>query len=239
MSEAELARLQRELDELQAEYEEFAYVVSHDFATPFRQVEGFVRLLEPYCVPHLDEKQRRHFAYLSEAASAGQELLLAMLEFSRLRPAAMKPEPQDLNQLFAEACKRLQRLKEERHATITAAVLPEIIADRDQMARLFYQLLKNALLYHEDGAQAVVDLQYEQRDDQHVLILRDNGTGFTPGAHLFTPLRRGTGDPRFPGKGMGLAQAHKIMRLHHGSIDVHSAPGEGTQVTLRFPITIP
>lgn len=115
-------------------------------------------------------------------------------------------------------------------------------ADRDQLARLFTNLISNALKYTPSGGQVQVELQRvgRQGSDCFQICVRDTGIGIPPEAlpHLFDrfyrvdPARTQTS---VSGSGLGLAIAQAIITNHHGQIHIHSLPNQGTTVTVLLP----
>lgn len=115
-------------------------------------------------------------------------------------------------------------------------------ADRDQLARLFTNLLNNAVQYTLPAGHVFVELQRIGRPGNHCLqiIIRDTGIGISPEAlsHIFErfyrvdPARSQTSNK---GSGLGLAIAQAIVQNHHGSIQIDSTPNQGTIVTVGLP----
>tara|TARA_B100001123_G_scaffold434339_1_gene560734 strand:- start:882 stop:1607 length:726 start_codon:yes stop_codon:yes gene_type:complete len=234
--------LEAELEALRNEYKEFAYVVSHDFAGPLRQAEGFAKLLHQRYADAFDAKAKTHFDYLLQATERGQALLEVMLKYARLDAPQRDVEPVDLNLIWQECCKRLQSLITERDARLTCDTLPVLRASRMHMHTLFYHLLKNALQYHEEGCKADIALTYlALPGGGHRFEILDNGIGFNPeyAERLMIILTRGVDPSAYPGMGAGLAYIRKIARIYQGELTLEFTPTKGTTacVTL-YPTTV-
>ncbi len=112
-------------------------------------------------------------------------------------------------------------------------------ANAQQLQQVFLNVLNNAGDALPDGGKIVVKTRLENAGDsgrQVVVSISDNGIGIPleKQARIFEPffstkdLRRGTG--------LGLTIAAKIIRQHHGRIEVQSVPGQGTTLTIRLPV---
>ena len=82
--EKQLAEVQEELNTLKADYNEFAYIVSHDLAAPFRQIEGFASIIASNHADQFDEKTKRHFELIIKGSEKGSRIVEALLTYSRL-----------------------------------------------------------------------------------------------------------------------------------------------------------
>ncbi len=112
--------------------------------------------------------------------------------------------------------------------------LPEIVADREAIGRVFENLLSNAVKYglNLDGTKISVGSQTVDGEVRY--FVRDNGPGIAPEYHekIFELFQRLDGDQ--DGTGVGLAIVAKIMRVHNGRVWVESSPGEGATFWLAF-----
>jgi signal transduction histidine kinase len=114
--------------------------------------------------------------------------------------------------------------------------------DRVRLARVIDNLVGNAVKYSPRGGvvQVLVDL-YERAERSAVLRVVDTGEGIPTLdlPHIFERFHRGRNVAgRIPGTGIGLSGVRDILAQHGGSIDVQSAVGEGTTVTVRLPLDV-
>ena len=119
--------------------------------------------------------------------------------------------------------------------------LPDVVADPESMEQLFTNLVANALKYTLNGGQVTVLTQ--GRDDGVEVIVQDTGIGIPEEdmPKLFDEFFRASNAREYEeiGSGLGLSIAKSIVDLHHGTIDVESARGEGTKFTVWLPIRPP
>jgi two-component system, NtrC family, sensor kinase len=109
--------------------------------------------------------------------------------------------------------------------------LPAVMADRDQMRQVVLNTVINAAEAMSDGGELAVS---SRGDDGHVeLTVRDTGPGIPPEimSKIFEPFFT----TKKTGTGLGLAIAYGIVERHKGTIDIDSAPGKGTKITVRIP----
>jgi signal transduction histidine kinase len=95
----------------------------------------------------------------------------------------------------------------------------------------------DALLEKEDQVNKQIVIQTEKKSDRQIQVrISDNGTGISAEIKdkLFDPFF--TTKAVGKGTGLGLAISYQIIEKHHGSIEVISAPGEGTEFLIKLPI---
>lgn len=173
------------------------------------------------------------------AARDGGEALERLSALSSTDPYA-PTEKVDLNAVL-QAAEGLSRGRVDRHETCEVSFdlgeLPEIDGSSAGLRAVFTNLIINAhhAVQARPGAHEVRVRSY--RDGDYVIAqVLDDGVGMTPEvrARLFEPFFTTKGEG---GTGLGLAVAHKAVAQHHGTITFDSAPGAGTTVTVRLPIS--
>lgn len=113
----------------------------------------------------------------------------------------------------------------------------EIIADRDKLEHIYFNLMSNALKYTPEGGRITTALSYDGK--QYVLSVSDTGKGIEEEAlpHLFDRFFQARG--AVGGTGIGLSLVKAYVDLHHGDIRVESNEGEGTRFFISLPATQP
>lgn len=112
-----------------------------------------------------------------------------------------------------------------------------IIADRDKLEHIYFNLMSNALKYTPEGGRITTALSYDGK--QYVLSVSDTGKGIEEEAlpHLFDRFFQARG--AVGGTGIGLSLVKAYVDLHHGDIRVESNVGEGTRFFISLPATQP
>jgi chemotaxis family two-component system sensor kinase Cph1 len=111
------------------------------------------------------------------------------------------------------------------------------MADADQILQLFNFVIGNAVKFRRDGVAPVVSVSAERSGDAWVFTVRDNGVGIEAEYRekVFKPFQKLHGDGVYPGAGMGLALARKIVALHDGRIWIAEPNGPGAVVKFTLP----
>lgn len=235
--EDKLAATELELEELRQEYANFAYIVSHDLSAPMRHIDGFTDLILKDNFGRFDEKTEKHFKYLRDAAEKAAAIMSGLLEYSRLETRKGKIEPVLCEECISEALWKLDDLVRSSGADIDVGDMPEVNADAGQLTKLFFHLVQNALRYQPENSTPIIKVRSQQVGDFWEFTVKDNGIGIreTLQPEIFTILRRAVPPDDYPGIGMGLALASKIVKRHGGRIWAKSDLGQGTTVHFTLP----
>ncbi len=152
---------------------------------------------------------------------------------------AIRPQPPDLAELdLAEVLAEVLRFQQREFADRRIAVeveasgdLPVVMADRNQLKQVFFNLAKNALDAMEPGGRLKIRARAD--DDSVFLLFGDSGSGIKREdlVRVFQPYH--TTKPG--GHGLGLMIVQRILREHGGQVGIESKEGVGTVVTLQFP----
>lgn len=235
-SEQKLLRLQQELDSLKEEYQDFAYIVSHDLGAPFRTIEGFSKIIIEKNSDDFDEKTLKNFNHIVNGIDKGKEMLDALLQYSRLDTRAESFVECDCNIILNEVKSSLSTILQESQAVVVSEPLPIVSADKKQLSLLFYCLLHNAVLYRQKDIIPEIYIACQDYNDKWIFSVRDNGIGIKDNLQekIFKVLRRGVSNKKYPGMGMGLALTNKIVRQHGGDMSVDAEPGKGSIFYFTF-----
>lgn len=228
----QLERTQQELEKLKHQYQEFVYVVSHDLTGPLRQIEGFTEIIAEKYADQFDEKTKRHINLIINGSSKAKEMLEALLVYSRLSTNQKTFAPFDCNEALDKAKEKLSDLIESSDAEILCHQLPNVTADANQISMLFCHLLRNSLLYQPAGNQPKISFEVSEKEKLWQFAISDNGIGIPERVRerAFTILRRGVADKQYPGLGMGLAFARRIVQNHGGEIWIDNEKEEGSRL---------
>jgi len=152
---------------------------------------------------------------------------------------AIRPQPPDLAELnlsdvLAEVLAFQQRELSDREIRVEAETrddLPLVMADRNQVKQIFFNLIKNAVEAMQPGGRLRIKARID--DDMVYLAFGDSGSGIKQEelTRLFQPYHT----TKVGGHGLGLMVVQRIMRQHGGQIGIDSKEGVGTVVTLQFP----
>lgn len=218
---------------------QFSTDVSHELRTPITAIRGQLevalftaRTTEQYRDAMLNALQ--DIERLSQIVRA--LLLLSQAESGQL---ALQKTAVDMRSLLADVVDQFQIPAEAAHVRLQADLPPEcwFEADRIQIERMVSNLLSNAMKFTPAGGSVRASL--ECRGDTIRLTIEDTGCGIAPEhlPHIFDRFYR-VSSPDAPEKGLGLGLSFVawIVKVHGGSIDVRSTPGQGTTFTILLPV---
>jgi len=163
-------------------------------------------------------------------------LFLARADAGKL---ALRPASTDLAVVAGQAVELLRPLADHHTIRLETDLVPSpLIADSDRLAQVITNLVTNSIRYNRPHGQVVV--QTRVNGSQVTLRVQDNGIGIplSDQPHLFDRFYRVDTvrtQQEDTGTGLGLSLVQEIVTAHHGTIQVQSAPGTGTTITIQLP----
>ncbi|MGI8748263.1 MAG: sensor histidine kinase, partial [Deinococcus sp.] len=233
----ELEQRSRELERSNAELQQFAFVASHDLQEPLRSITSFSQLLVKRAAGSDDEKLQQYGRYISEGTSRMTQLLTDLLAFSRVASPGLTPKPVNTRLLLAQVQQDLGVRLPESGARLLFGELPQVYGDSTQLRQLFQNLVGNAVKFAHPGRPPEVRVSAEPGEQAAHFEVADNGIGIEE-VHferIFLIFQRLHGRQQYPGSGIGLAIARKVVERHGGQLSLRSTPGEGTTFTFTLP----
>ena len=217
------------LERSNEELEHFAYVASHDLQEPLRMIASYSQLLARRYGDQLDERAGKYIHYVTDGAKRMQDLISDLLDLSRVGTRGKPLRPVECASILENVQQSMRVMLGERNAEITCDPLPVIMADELQLAQLFQNLVSNGIKFNR-AATPRVQISAERQGSEWIIAFRDNGIGMEEKYldAVFLAFRRLHARDEYPGTGIGLAIAKKIVERHGGRIWVTSKPGAGS-----------
>lgn len=214
--------------------------LSHELRTPLNAIIGFAQLMK-----HGLLSCDRHGDYARDIETGGRRLLgvvESVLELARLERGEFKPDLDeiDLNLVLEEAVACMRERADEAQVGIETAEGPiplVLVSDAQAVGKVLVHLLDNAIKFSPAGAR--VKILTRSGTDGVAVTVEDQGPGMSPElcARAMTPLAAAEDAfiQRGQGIGVGLALSRALVRHLNAKLEIASAIGEGTRVSLVFP----
>jgi signal transduction histidine kinase/CHASE3 domain sensor protein len=235
-----LLRQSEELRRSNAELEQFAYVASHDLQEPLRMVASYMQLFAERYQGQLDAKADKYIGYAVDGARRMQALINDLLALSRVNSRGAEFSSTDCESVIGRVLHDLDARIRSSDALVECEGLPHVMADEQQLAQLFQNLIGNALKFRA-AETPHIRLTAEQQQGLWLFSIRDNGIGIAPehADKIFILFQRLHSRQEYEGTGIGLAICKKIVERHGGRIWVESEAGKGSTFKFTLPVAQP
>ena len=217
---------------------QFAHVASHDLREPLRMVSSYMTLLEKTMGDQINPVQKQFIGFAVDGAARMEQLIHDLLRLAKV-DANPRIEKVSLSTVIDEVKNNLEILLREKNATIIAASLPNIMADRTQVMQLFQNIIGNGIKYNESSSPTIT-ISYAAGASESLLSIADNGIGI-PAEYrerAFQIFQRVPTAKQYQGSGIGLAICKKIVDGMGGSISIDDNPTGGSVFLITIPTTI-
>lgn len=223
-----------------AQRKKFITAVAHELRTPLAvlRTSNEVALYDVHDTPAVRKTLEENIEETKHIANILNNLVI----FSRVEnEETLAFEKVDLNKVLRTVVKKLEKFAEKHKVALAIQEenTPSISANLTAIEQIFYNLIKNAIIYSKPQGGTV--LIAPTATATHVSVtITDDGIGMSQKnlKHIFEPFFRINPDssPSATGTGLGLALVLEIVKIHKGVIQVESKEGVGTSFTLQFPL---
>ena len=232
-----LLKQAQKLEESNKELEQFAYVASHDLQEPLRMVTGFLTQLDKKYSIVLDDKGKTYIHFAVDGAKRMRQIILDLLEYSRVGRNESNKEEINLNNLINEIEILFRSTIDEHSASIKVLDnLPTIYTFKAPIRQVFQNLIGNALKYSKKGEAPIIEISVKELNSHWQFTIADNGLGIAKEYFdkIFIIFSRLHTKEEYQGTGLGLAITKKIIEKMGGSIWVESEEGVGSKFHFTF-----
>ena len=237
-----LAKMARDLTELNHMKDNLLAVCSHDLRSPLNGILGFADLLLEKT--YLEPEDREGLNHIKASGNVLLGLVNDILDLSKARAEQvdLKKEPLSLSEVVRTSIRSLEHLAIHKKQTLDLEDQSEdgaVLGNASALGRVFNNLLSNAIKFTPEGGTVRVALEPSQKGGIRAKIT-DTGIGIPQDRmpYLFDQFtrtsQRGTGGE--PGTGLGMSIVKEILEKHETPIEVESEPGKGTRFILNFPL---
>lgn len=215
--------------------------LAHDLKTPLTSVIGYLTLLRDE--PQISEEMRSRYTGIAlDKAERLEDLINEFFDITRfnLTNIQLEPERVNISRMLEQIGFEFHPILAEKDLKLETKIKPnvEILCDPDKLARVFDNLLRNAVNYSYAGTTIYLSMDYEPIKDEVKICVENHGKTISPDKldrifeqffRLDSSRRSSTG-----GSGLGLAIAKEIVESHHGTITA-----ESENESIRFTVVLP
>ena len=227
----------RELQEANADLEQFAFSASHDLQAPLRVIDNVSKWLEEDLEEHLTPETRDHILLLRRRVKRMERLLSDLLQYARIGRKEEKGHKELLagDVLVADT---IALLPHDGFKINVSPAFSQISLRRMPLQQILLNLIGNAVKHHhrKDGR---IDVTVEESADRYEFAVKDDGPGIAPQFHeqIFKMFQTLKPKDQVEGSGMGLALVRKWVDINGGAIQLQSAEGQGSTFRFTWPKT--
>ncbi len=234
-------RTSLELDVANRELEAFNYTVAHDLRKPLTVINGYCQAIRELCGDKLEVKCKEYLQEIYDGTWRMNQLIDALLNFSRVGQVELRREKVDLSAMAHEVAAELELAEPGRRVTF---LIPDGVGtdgDAALLRMVLDNLLGNAWKYTGVREKAVIEFGKTEANGKPVYFVRDNGVGFdnADADKLFMAFQRLPGTEEYRGFGIGLATVERIIRRHGGNVWAEGETGKGATFYFALGVTDP
>lgn len=215
--------------------------LAHDLKTPLTSVIGYLTLLRDE--PQISEEMRSRYTGIAlDKAERLEDLINEFFDITRfnLTNIQLEPERVNISRMLEQIGFEFHPILAEKDLKLETEIKPnvEILCDPDKLARVFDNLLRNAVNYSYAGTTIYLSMDYEPIKDEVKICVENHGKTISPDKldRIFDQFFRldSSRSSSTGGSGLGLAIAKEIVELYHGTITA-----ESENESIRFTVVLP
>jgi len=219
------------------ELEAFGSSLAHDLRGYLTRISMAAEFLDETESIRLSEEGRYCVQTIVVASEEIDTLIQSIMVLSRVSHRELERNVVDLSALAQEVADSLRSDDGQRPVVFDIASGMTAVGDRPLLKVALENLIGNAWKYTRDRQPAQITLDCTDAGSHVVCRLRDNGIGFdmNEASKLFRPFGRIASGQNFPGFGIGLSTAQRVIQRHGGEITAEATPGAGALFSFTLP----
>jgi len=196
---------------------------------PLEKIDGFSKSFLQDYAGKVDDEGKNRLIQIRAATVRLMQMIKDLGKVAELSMTSLKPEPVDLSDIVKKRVVKLKEGNPERKAEFDIQDNVKVTGDARMLSIVIDNLMSNAWIYSSKKTNIKIEFGVKEDKDVKEYYIRDNGIGFDMKDvdKMFRPFKKLNEDEVFPGSGMGLAIARRIIHRHGGVIRAEGKPGEG------------
>jgi cell cycle sensor histidine kinase DivJ len=213
--------------------------LGHDLKSPLNAVIGFADVMDAEIRGPMPDAYKDYPGLIRESGETLLRLVEDMLGYARSETGAYELDlaPMDIAASGESVMRQSQAVADKAGIGLRMICDREVLAlaDAGAVRRIWDNLVSNAIKYSAAGD--TVTLLSDVKHDQAIIQVRDTGTGMDADdlARIASPFSQGRNAKGRAGTGLGLALVHRLAEMQGGKVQIETAPGAGTTVTVTIP----
>ncbi len=225
-----------DLESLNQELKDFAYVVSHDLKAPLRGIETIAHYIKTDYADKLDDTGKKYLNLLSQRVMRMFKLIDGILKYSKADKSTNDERPIDCSALINEITAGIET--ERKFDIEIKSALPTVVFEETKLKQIFQNLISNAIKYNNKGDEGKLEIYM---DNEHPGFLsfnfKDNGAGIEEKYHkkIFEIFQTLVRKDEYNSTGVGLSIVKKIIDRAKGKIWIESEKDKFTNFKFILP----
>lgn len=222
-------------DELEG-LKELVHGCAHKLKNATINIQNFLPLLKKKIETKGDQESDMYFRFISDSAQEIMEAIAAVEQNSLIRGIPATEEIVNLESLVPKIITRVINEGGKKVLIEKTDVFPMVKSSEDEMARLFRELVDNALKFNT-SEEPVIILSCEEQHSLYTFSIEDNGIGIPEKdiEYVFHPFVKLQASKSFPGIGLGLNNCRLILAKRNGKIWIDKSSPNGTLIKFTIP----
>ena len=238
--EAALRERATALEEADRVKTDFVANMSYELRTPLTSIGGFAEMLEAGYAGELPPAAREYVGAILESVDRLSKLINDVLDLTQgdTKGVILERERVDISGMCRAAAETLRARAQEKGQKLEISLEPSagsVIGDARRLRETVEHILRNAIAYTDAGGH--VWLKAHGDEECATIIIVDDGPGIAPEeqAQVFARFHRSNVGRGEAALGLGLPLTRQFVEAHGGTVELESATGKGTSVTINIP----
>ncbi len=229
--------LQNYID-INIQLEQFANLASHDIKSPLRTITSFIGLLRVKSKNKLSTEENEYIDIIEKNSKRLNELVEDLLIYTKANSLELNAINFDLRAILLEVTSALDFIIKEQGTRVVIPAQPYFInGDKMMIKQVLQNLIDNALKFIRKDQENIIEIQFNEVNDKHIIKVIDNGIGIPDKykSKIFEKFSQLNPKDAFEGTGLGLAICAEYIKRHNGQITVDNNAYGGATFVVEIP----